>query len=146
MSVSDQHTELAPATVVALSGELDASDGEWADSLKNALTDGDGRIVVDMHDVTFIDSSVVRELVLAHRRIPMGGWIHLVYTHHLIHRVLDICGIADLFPQFTTVDAAIRDAPTRHLAPPARENGATHGHPSAAPVSRSTETDEGPRP
>jgi anti-anti-sigma factor len=107
--------DAAPAVVVPLTGELDASDPRWVTEIRDALDTGARRIVVDMLNVTFIDSSVVKELLLADRRTPPDGWIHLVYTHHLIRRVIEICGLADLFPQFTTVDAALRDAPTQHL-------------------------------
>ena len=46
-----------------------------------------------MLNVTFIDSSVVRELVLALKRVGDEGWVRLVYTHHPIARVVDICGL-----------------------------------------------------
>jgi len=102
--------------VVALSGELDVADAEWSETLEKSFRDGTSRLVLDLTNVTFIDSSVVRELVLAHRRVGPGGWVRLVYTHHLIARVIDICGLADTFPQYATVDAARRAAPTRAAA------------------------------
>ena len=43
------------------------------------------------------------------------GWVRVVYTHHVIRRVIEICGLIDLLPQYTTLDAALRNAPTRHL-------------------------------
>jgi len=102
--------------VVALSGELDVADAEWSETLEESFGDGTSRLVLDLTNVTFIDSSVVRELVLAHRRVGPDGWLRLVYTHHLIARVIDICGLADTFPQYATVDAARRAAPTRAAA------------------------------
>lgn len=99
--------------VVTLSGELDASDIAWADELREALDAGTDRLVVDLRGVSFVDSSFVRELLIAHKRLGSAGWLRVVYTHHLIGRVIDICGLAGTFPQFTTVDAATRDAPRR---------------------------------
>jgi stage II sporulation protein AA (anti-sigma F factor antagonist) len=99
--------------VVSLSGELDAADPTWADEIDAVLDSGADRLVVDLRNVTFIDSSVVRLLVLAQRRVAPDGWLHLVYTHHMISRVLQICGLADAFPQFTTVHSALRSTPTR---------------------------------
>jgi anti-anti-sigma factor len=95
--------------VVQLSGELDASDPTWADEIEKAFATGSTRFVIDLLNVAFIDSSVVRALVLAYRRVGTDGWVRLVYTHHLISRVIQICGLADTFPQFTTVEAARRD-------------------------------------
>ena len=96
-------------TVVSLEGELDAADVEWSRKIGAAIDGGKSDVVVDMLNVTFVDSSVVRELVLAHKRVAANeGTVRLVYTHHLIARVLDICGLADTFPQYPTVDAAVR--------------------------------------
>jgi anti-anti-sigma factor len=99
--------------IVALSGELDASDTSWTDELDAALKAGVTGLVIDMTNVTFIDSSVVRAAVIAVKRLDGSGWVRLVYTHHLIGRVLSICGLAEMFPQYGTVGAALRDAPTR---------------------------------
>lgn len=118
--------------VVRLAGELDASDTTWADGIEQAIESGQREIVVDLLNVTFIDSSVVRALVLAHRRTAGDGWVRLVYTHHLIRRVIEICGLGDLLPQFTTVDAALRGAPARQHPLDGSASGAatTGGSPS----------------
>jgi len=110
--------------VVALAGELDVADADWSDAIDDALRDGASRLVLDLTNVTFIDSSVVRALVLAHRRVGPDGWLRLVYTHHLIARVIDICGLGEAFPQYTTVDAARRAAPTRAAAATLRAEAA----------------------
>jgi anti-anti-sigma factor len=102
--------------IISLSGELDASDTSWTDELDAALQAGRVALVVDLRNVTFIDSSVVRALILAHKRVGEKGWVHLVYTHHLINRVLQMCGLAETFPQYTTVEAALRSAPTKVAA------------------------------
>lgn len=111
MEAVDERTD--DAVVVTCSGELDAADPSWADEIDAALRAGRNRLVVDLRNVTFIDSSVPRLLLLAHRRVGPDGWLHLVYTHHMISRVLQICGLADTFPQFTTVHSALRSTPTR---------------------------------
>jgi len=95
--------------VVALSGELDVADADWSETLDDALGDGASRLVLDLTNVTFIDSSVVRALVLAYREAnERGGWVRVVYTHHLIRRVIEICGLAEVLPQYTSVEAAVR--------------------------------------
>lgn len=123
MEAYDGSADSAPA-VISLSGELDAADASWADEISAALDAGHTRLVVDLLNVTFIDSSVVRALLLAQRRIGGHGWIHLVYTSHLISRVIQICGLADSFPQFTTVAGAVRSAPTRIAARRSAASGA----------------------
>ena len=106
MEAVDQR--LDDVAVVRLEGELDASDPSWSNELEAAVASGKSGVVIDMLNVTFIDSSVVRELVLTLKRVGDDGWVRLVYTHHLIARVVDICGLGDAFPQYATVDAALR--------------------------------------
>ncbi len=97
--------------VVVVDGELDASDGAWSSELQAAVAAGQSRVVVDMLGVSFIDSSVVRRLVEAYRALDTG-WLRVVYTHHLIRRVIAICGLADALPQYTSVEAALRGNPS----------------------------------
>ena len=105
-----------PGVVVAeVSGELDAADNKLEDELQVLLARSESHIVVDLTNVTFIDSSVVRALVVAHRTVAArSGWVRVVYTHHLIGRVIEICGLRDVFPQYASVECAIRGTTTLH--------------------------------
>ena len=105
-----------PGVVVAeVSGELDAADNKLEIELQALLARSETHIVVDLTNVTFIDSSVVRVLVVAHRTVAeRGGWVRVVYTHHLIGRVIDICGLGELFPQYASVDSAVRGTMAMH--------------------------------
>lgn len=111
---------------VTASGELDAATDELSRALDSAVAGGAQHLVVDLLDVTFIDSSVVRDLVLTHRAVSeRGGWVRIVYTHHLIKRVIQICGLTDVFPQYPTVAAAISSSP--HLDADVGVSGSTRG-------------------
>jgi anti-anti-sigma factor len=105
-----------PGIVVAeFSGELDAASNQLDDQLQALLDRSESHIVVDLTNVTFIDSSVVRALVVAHRTVlKRGGWVRVVYKHHLLRRVIDICGLADVFPQYASVESAVRGVSTVH--------------------------------
>ena len=95
--------------VVGMAGEWDAADENLAETLLAELAAGEGRLVVDMLNVSFIDSSVVRALVVVRREaVALDGWVRLVYTHHVIRRVIEICGLTELLPQFASVEAAQR--------------------------------------
>lgn len=58
------------ATLVAPAGELDLYR---VPELSAALHDADGRVVVDLQDVTFIDSATLALLVQQHRRLQAAG-------------------------------------------------------------------------
>lgn len=119
MSVQGRPSLGADPVVVGFSGELDAGVTDMADELQALAGEAD-RIVVDMLNVSFIDSSVVRSLIVAHRTVTArGGWLRVVYTHHLVRRVIEMCGLTEVFPQYATVDAAYRGLVT---APPTSES------------------------
>jgi anti-anti-sigma factor len=105
-----------PGVAIAeVSGELDAADNKLEAALQPLLDRSETHIVVDLTNVTFIDSSVIRSLVVAHRTVAeRSGWVRVVYTHHLIGRVIEICGLRDVFPQYASVDSAVRGTVTMH--------------------------------
>ena len=127
MSVQGREAVEQNPQVVRLSGELDAGDSTFADELLAQIGDGPGQVIVDMLNVSFIDSSVIRGLVLAHRRVTgEGGWLRVVYTHHLVRRVIDMCGLTDVFPQYPTIEAAQRGLSS---PPPSSESRADREQP-----------------
>lgn len=94
--------------VLVVAGEADAGDTELLEQVLAAVHCGDGRVVVDMIDATFADSSVVRALVAGYQEAAgRGGWLRLAYTHHMIGRVIEICGLEELLPQYASVQAAV---------------------------------------
>jgi anti-sigma B factor antagonist len=110
VSVQGRRTVAEEPVSVRFSGELDAGDRTFADELQACLAGGSPWIIVDMLNVSFIDSSVIRELVLAHRATTAeGGWLRVVYTHHVVRRVIEMCGLTEVFPQHATLDAACRN-------------------------------------
>jgi anti-anti-sigma factor len=53
---------------------------------------GDQAITIDLRDVTFIDSTGLRSLLLAHRR----GVVVLREPSDVVRRILEVAGVADL--------------------------------------------------
>lgn len=102
-------TQIDEAVVIRLAGELDAGQPTASDALLRAVEEGASQLIVDMIDVSFVDSSVVRALLLAERATSAaGGWLRVVFTHHVITRVIEICGLTAVLPQYATVEAARR--------------------------------------
>lgn len=119
MSVQGRVNAGPEPIVVRFEGELDAGDSSVAGALEAEIASGANRLIVDMVNVSFIDSSVIRALILAHRNVTgAGGWLRVVYTHHVVRRVIDMCGLTDVFPQYPTIQAAVRDLPS---PPPSSE-------------------------
>ncbi|HYN93521.1 MAG TPA: STAS domain-containing protein [Pilimelia sp.] len=85
-------------TALLLTGELDMATaphlGEHVDDL---LSGGHPRIVVDLHDLTFCDSSGLNAFVQGDRRCTAeGGWLRVTRPRGHVARVLELSGVAEV--------------------------------------------------
>jgi anti-anti-sigma factor len=83
---------MTPRTVVTLRGELDVYR---ADSVREAFDAVRGSAVVDLSAVTYLDSTVLNELVRLRKRI--AGDIVLVVVSPQVRRILELVGFGQLF-------------------------------------------------
>jgi anti-anti-sigma factor len=89
-------TETFDGVRLTAAGEIDgASAPILAAQLHNAIDAGAGLIVVDLGDVTFMDSSGVHALVTAHQSAPER--LRLGTVHPAVQRVLEITALLDVF-------------------------------------------------
>lgn len=98
--------QLDASLLLRVSGEVDLAT---AGDLEKALTDAAGSsVVVDLTEVPFMDSTGLNALVNGRRAImDAGGSIALVVTpESAVARLLDITGMGDVLPTFTSVDDA----------------------------------------
>lgn len=101
----------AGSATVTLSGEHDLDN---ARSVATALAEAASAasVLVDLTASTFIDSSVMRELLAASRRAQEGdGRLELAVppTDSAVRRALELAGIAPLIP--------LQERPSAHDAP-----------------------------
>jgi anti-sigma B factor antagonist len=97
--------------VVEVGGEIDvASAPELRDCLNQTIDAGSRRLVVDLRQVSFIDSEGLGVLVGAKRRLRgpgRDGSIQLVCADGLVVRVLRISGLDGVFPLHATLTDAL---------------------------------------
>jgi anti-anti-sigma factor len=96
----------AGGTVVCVAGELDLSNvSVFEAELAGVLSQG--RVVVDLAECTFLDSSALRALVVAHRAATgEGGEFSLSAPTPAVRRVLEVASIDLLITVADDVDAA----------------------------------------
>lgn len=84
--------------VVEPSGEIDLATAPQLEACLDALFDsGTRQIIIDLGDVTFIDSTGLRALLKARKRLDRAGGILVVVCHDAsIRRVFDVSGMVDL--------------------------------------------------
>jgi anti-sigma B factor antagonist len=83
------------ATILELVGELDVYTApQLRERIVEVINDGETCLIVDMGGVTFIDSTGIGVLVVAHRRIgEQGGWLVLRNVQRQTSRVLELTGL-----------------------------------------------------
>jgi anti-anti-sigma factor len=88
-----QVVHLHAAPVVMVTGELDLST---ADSLRTSLDPLEGRVVVNLAGLSFMDCSGIGVLVAAHNRLAAGdGGLRLSSPRGLVRRTLELVGLGD---------------------------------------------------
>ena len=100
--------------VVRVAGELDLStSAPLAARLRLVASEWDG-VVVDLTDVTFVDSTGLGVLVVAHDELRRkGGRLAVVCTHRLARRLLAVTALDTLFPVRDDLKAALEDVRKR---------------------------------
>lgn len=98
----DEHTH-----VLALRGELDvATVPRLADPLREVIAAGKTGLVIDLGELTFLDSTGLMVLLNGLRRVVrQGGNLVIVCTNPTVLRLFDITGTATTF---TVVDSRIK--------------------------------------
>ncbi|MCX6376744.1 MAG: STAS domain-containing protein [Armatimonadetes bacterium] len=101
--------DVSDIPVVKVTGEIDAYTApEFKSALGKAILFGAEHIIVDLTDVSYMDSSGFGCLLSATKRVrPRGGTINLVGCSEAIERMLKITSLDTIFGMFPTVDAAV---------------------------------------
>src|SRR5947208_14440310 len=100
-----------PAAVVALVGEHDAYSSQRLENELTVLLDERQRVVVDLRDASFIDSTTLSVLLSARHRAEKSslGFALVLpsrdYTH--VHQILDLTGLGSAFAIFVPLDDAL---------------------------------------
>ena len=92
---------------VVARGELDiASAFSLRDKLHGAAASGVRRILLDLSDVTFMDSLSMAAVVATQRRLGEEGRLAVVATHPYVLLIFEAGGIDSVVEVFRTRDAA----------------------------------------
>lgn len=109
VSVFRHGSGTAPYTVVALAGELDATNhSQLRQTLEAELAAKPQRLIVDLSDLLFMDSSALMVLLHANRAlIRDGGALAFACPQGSVARVLELTQAGQLVPICGTVEQAV---------------------------------------
>jgi anti-sigma B factor antagonist len=95
------------SAVVRLVGEIDLYNAEEvAGALAELAGEHHGRVVVDLSEVEFVDSTALGTLIEARKQLGDGALV-LAAPGQEVRRALEVAGLIDHFPVRNTVDAAL---------------------------------------
>ena len=102
-------------SVLVITGEADlATSGRFREHVERALDVKAKGLVADVADVTFMDSTMLRELLRAHRELEAAGArFVLAGVQPEVKRLLDLTGTVELFTLAPTREAAVTQASGR---------------------------------
>jgi len=108
--IAVQVTTAGGHPIVRASGEIDlASAPVLRAAMDTVIGDGVRQIIVDLQDVTFIDSTGLNLLIAVLKQLGPGS-ISVVTARPQVCRVLAISGIDTLIPIFDSVATAVEAA------------------------------------
>lgn len=103
--------QVGDVAVVDLSGRITLGDGSGTvrDTVKGLINKGQKQILLNLKDVTYIDSAGLGELVGSYATITnQGGQIKLLNAQSKVRDVLQVTKLYTVFENFTEETAAIR--------------------------------------
>ncbi len=108
----DYEVASAEVGIVILEGEVDIySAPEFKEVLVTGIEGGAKRVIVDLSQVTFIDSTALGVLVSGAKRVrPRNGNLDIVCTDENIIRIFEITGLDRIFGMYSSRSEAIEAA------------------------------------
>ncbi|MFI9809154.1 STAS domain-containing protein [Streptomyces sp. NPDC052301] len=95
--------------VLTVAGEVDHDTGGQLRQALEAPGTARPRVVVDLRQVTFMDSSGINILLIAHRDVTgAGGWLRLAAPTETVLRTLQLVGVDEVIPCRPTLSDALK--------------------------------------
>jgi anti-sigma B factor antagonist len=111
MSFKASVRHLGNVAVVDLAGRLTLGEGSGTlrDIVKNLIAGGEKSIVLNLKEVSHLDSSGLGEMVGAYASVTnAGGQIRLLHTQSRLHDLLVVTKLFTVFPNYADEAAAVR--------------------------------------
>jgi len=98
------------ARIIDLQGRLTFNDGdqELRDTVKRLLDEGHNKIIINMKDLSYVDTTGIGELVAAKKRaVASGGDTKLMMPSKTVYNILSIVSLHLIFDIFDDEQKAL---------------------------------------
>ncbi len=112
MDIQLKSRSINGVVVVDVAGELDIyTSPKLKSAIQHALSEGGSRVVVNLLQASYLDSTALSVLTGAQKQARRaGGNVGLVYNQPQIEKIFTITRLQELFPVFRTEADAVRAA------------------------------------
>lgn len=94
--------------ILTPAGEIDFANGGVLGQALDTAKAATARIAVDLHQVTFMDSTGINLLIAAHQDLTAaGGWLRLADVPPAIQRTVEIVGLDTIIDCYPTITDAL---------------------------------------
>jgi anti-sigma B factor antagonist len=102
------HEQLGGIHVLRVGGELDLNAApQLRGAFDELIETGARRVVLDLEETSFIDSTALGAIVGAHKRLQPEGGLQLVCTNEHVLRIFGYAGVDEFLSIHDTRDAAV---------------------------------------
>ena len=111
MSVKLTNRQVGDVTVIDVAGRITLGEGSSTlrDALRDLVQKGHKKILLNMKDVTYIDSSGIGELVSAYTGVKnRGGNLKLLHLTKKVHDLLQLTKLFTVFEVYSDEGSALR--------------------------------------
>ena len=103
-----QTSDRAPGNpVIALSGEIDMATAEGITSMLEPLVEAGGPVVIDLSNVTFMDSTGLHALLEAAKALSERGCIILHGANGAVAKVIEITRLREARPNLHIIECSV---------------------------------------
>ena len=102
--------EISGMKILNVAGEIDVYTApQFKEAVDGIIAGGQKHLIIEMGDVTYMDSSGFGTLLSATKRLkPKGGTVNLVKCNSAIDRILRITRLNQIFATYDNLDEAIQ--------------------------------------
>jgi anti-sigma B factor antagonist len=111
MALHATYRDSGDVTVLDMGGRIVLGDGSalLRNTVKELLNDNRTKILINLADVNYIDSSGIGELVQAYTSVKnRGGELKLLHLTRKVHDILQITKLYTVFDVYSDEAAAVR--------------------------------------
>ena len=111
MSIKASTRQVDATTIVDISGRITLGEGSSTlrETVRDLVTKGQKKILLNLGDVTYIDSSGIGELVSSYTTVKnQGGQLKLLNLQKKVHDLLQITKLYTVFEVHTDEAAGVK--------------------------------------